>query len=108
MSETLNPATPAQIERDDSKAKGMSMDKIKGLVPLFTGGILLMAIASFMIISLSVVFTWSNSRFNKLETGQANLEKRMDKLEIRMENLEAGQAKILTILEKIKSQSSKK
>ncbi len=24
MSETLNPATPAQIERDDSKAKGIS------------------------------------------------------------------------------------
>ena len=60
---------------------------------LLTGGIFFVALASFVVLSISVVFTWSNARFNKLEKGQANLEKRMDRLE-------AGQAKILALLEK--------
>ncbi len=133
MSETLNPAAPAQIKRDDSKAKGMSMDKIRGFSPV-------VSVLSFPVLVLAVLFGlvyflldakidplkkdiakieirmdgFDNELKElkegqaKLEEGQAKLEEGQVKLEKRMDKLEEGQAKILTILEKIKSQSSKK
>ena len=58
---------------------------------LFAGGIFFVALASLCIVTLSLGFVWANSRFNKLETGQANLEKRMDSIEAKLDKLLAKQ-----------------
>ncbi len=121
----MNPATKAGMEIAD-KAQWINMDTVRGLVPLFIFGIFFVAVLTYInsnldskldarINPIDKKITKIEKRMDSFEIRMDSLEKRMDSFEIRMdslekrmENLEAGQVKILTILEKIKPQSSKK
>ena len=54
---------------------------------LFTGGIFFVALASLLMVTLSLGFVWANSRFSKLESGQVKLEKRIDGIEVKLDQL---------------------
>ncbi len=111
MSETINPATNAQLGMANNKAKGVSMgmsaETVKAFSILFSAGAF---IIGFLAVLFGLVYVLLDAkidpidkRITKIEIRMDKIEMKVDKIEKRMDNLEAGQAEIKQMLIDLKN-----